>query len=513
MKITIDRTVPTIPTDFSWQFGIGNDHACQMLRTDVCEHVKLAHDELGFTYIRFHGIFDDDLLVAQRLTDHHSFRAMPYAKQIEETSFRQVAHVFDNVLRCGMKPFVELSFMPTALASGTTIGLRYANNTTMPKSMDKWCQLIDRFIRFLLGRYGTDEVRTWYFEVWNEPDLPIFFHGRQSDYFRLYDATARSIKQVDPALRVGGPSTSACRWLEDFTAHCDDNRVPYDFVSTHHYPGDAFGNSFTARDALRMIGTTRDNARRGVDLGDTLTDLFFRPEEYATWRKGVLREMDERARSQVGDKPLFMTEWNSMAVYASPAHDEKYSAAFLVKTVMDLKGIMDAYMFWCCSDVFEELFVLGKPFHGSYGIVSNDGIPKPNFWAFKLLSELHPRRLDLPITNADVEYAVFVDGVKTQILLYAQDFDYHRDEAYEVEIELNGTASTVTQHVIDTTHCNPKGEWRALGSPELLTPGQVAAIKERTRLVSEPIPFTTEGDRTTLRLGLRSNDVVLLSLA
>lgn len=512
MRIHIDRNGKTIPTDYSWQMGIGNDHASQMLRTDVCRHVKLAHDELGIRYIRFHGILDDDLLVMQRLTDYHNFRAMPWANGVEETSFRQIANVFDNVLACGMKPFVELSFMPEALASGKKIGLRYRNNITMPKFMGRWCELVERFLLFLFARYGKEEVRTWYFEVWNEPDLPIFFKGKQKDYFKLYEATAKTIKGVDQSLRVGGPATSACLWVTDFIEYCGKNKIPYDFVSTHHYPGDAFGNIFTVKDALKMMKVTRHNAKNNVDLGDTLTEYFFKPQVYKAWRKGVLREMDERVRNQAGDKPLFMTEWNSMAVYASPVHDEKYSAAFLVKSVMDLKGVMDAYMFWCCSDVFEEMFILGKPFHGSYGIVNNDGIPKPNFWGLKLLSELYPNRLDLPITNDDVEYAVFVDGDKTQILVYAQDFDYYKNEVFEVEFTLNHTSSTITKQVIDSTRCNPKAEWIKLGSPDLLTREQVAEIIEKTKLKSEPQAFDVQDGETKIRLQLRTNDVVLLSV-
>lgn len=512
MKIQIGRNGKTIPTDDSWQFGIGNDHACQMLRADVCEHVKLAHDELGIRYIRFHGIFDDDLLVIQRLTDYFNFAAMPWAGKVQELSFRQIANVFDNVLKCGMKPFVELSFMPSAIAKEKKVGLRYRNHIDIPKHMARWCDLVEKFIRFLLERYGKEEVESWYFEVWNEPDLPIFFHGKQQDYFELYAATARTIKKVDAALRVGGPSTSACRWVGAFKSYCEKNDVPFDFLTTHHYPGDGFGNSFGVKDAFKMMKITHDNAKNGVDLGDTLTEYFFKPDIYKTWTKGILRKLDETARQKAGDTPLFMTEWNSMAVYSAPVHDEKYSAAFLVKSVMDLKGIMDAYMFWCCSDVFEELFILGKPFHGSYGIVNNDGIPKPNFWGFKLLSQLYPERLDLPVTNDAVEYSVFVDGEKTQILLYAQDFDYAKHDTTELEITINTSARSVTKQVIDDNHCNPKAEWLKLGKPDLLTPAQVKMIKESTRLVSEPQAFTAENGNTTIRLSVQTNDVVLLTL-
>lgn len=512
IKLQIDRNGKTVLTDFSWQFGIGNDHAFQLLRTDVCEHIKLAHDELGIKYIRFHGIFCDDMLVFQRFSDLKSFKALPQADNIGEISFKQVSVALDNVLKCGLKPFLELSFMPSALASGTATGLRYKNNTTMPADMEKWCEFIKKFVQFLLERYGKKEVETWYFEVWNEPDLPLFFSGDMKDYFALYAVTARAVKAVDSDLRVGGPSTSACKWLEEFVYYCKANDVPYDFISTHHYPGDAFGNILEDKDPLAMVKTAAYCAENGVDMGDCMTALFYEPRLYKTWKKGAFIEMDRRAKEIANGKPLLVTEWNSMAVYAAPIHDEKYSAAFVIKSVMDAQGLTNGFMFWCCSDVFEEMFNLGKPFHGSFGIVNNDGIPKPNFWAFKLLSRLYPHRLDLPVTNDAVEYAVFTEGKKTQILLYAQDFDPEKNEEYEVEIAVNAKSENVTKWVIDETHCNPKSEWINLGKPDLLTPKQAEEIKKKTKLKKEEQTFETQNGQTIIKLKMRTNDVLLLEL-
>ncbi len=513
MKIIIDKTVNTTPTDFSWQFGVGNDHAFQMHRTDVCEHAKFVHDELGIKYIRFHGIFDDDMLCYQRLSDYKPFAAVPHSKQIKEINFKQTALVYDNVLACGLKPFIELSFMPSALASGKKTGIRYLNNITQPKSLEKWAEFIKRFITFLLDRYGKEEVESWYFEVWNEPDLAIFFKGKQKDYFKLYEVTAKAVKSVDNKLRVGGPSSSACLWIKDFTDYCKQNNVPYDFVSTHHYPGDAFGNSFSMKDAFRMMGIAKRSAKNGVDLTDTMTEMFFRPEIYKTWRKGVLKELDEKAVKEAGNKPLFVTEWNSMAIFASPVHDEKYSAAFVVKSCMDLQNKIQGYMFWCCSDVYEEQFMLGKPFHGGFGLVSNCGIPKPNFWAFKILSQLHKSRLALPESrNSDIEHAAFTDGEKVQVLIYAQDNDYGKSEKTEIELEINISAKSVTAQIIDNNRCNPKAEWEALGSPDILTKSQVAEIKAKTALKAEKIPFSASGGSTTVKLTVETNDVILLSL-
>ena len=513
INISVDLNTKTKPTNFSWQFGVGNDHAFQMHRTDVCEHIKLAHDELGFKYIRFHGIFDDDMLCVQRLSDYKPFRAVPHSKEIEEINFLQVAKVYDNVLACGMKPFVELSFMPSALASGKKTGIRYLNNITQPRSLQRWCSFIEKFITFLLNRYGKEEVESWYFEVWNEPDLAIFFKGKQNDYFRLYEATARTVKKVDGNLQIGGPSSSACLWLEEFQDFCKENNVPCDFISTHHYPGDAFGNTFSMKDAFKMMAIAKRAAKDKIGLSAAMCNLFFRPEVYKTWRKGVLSELDERAKKAAADKPLFITEWNSMAVFASPVHDEKFSAAFIVKTCLDSAHLAKGYMFWCCSDIYEEQFMLGKPFHGGFGLVNNCGIPKPNFWAFKILSELYPQRIDLPVSaNCDVEYAAFTDGKNVQILLYAQDQDYDKHEVNEVICSVFMNTKRATVQRIDDTHCNPKAEWEKCGTPDLLTREQVSYIKERTSIKSEEMPFTVAEGKTIVSLSISTNDVVLITL-
>ncbi len=511
MNIEISRNAPTAPTDFSWQMGLGNCHAYLLHRTDVCEHIKLAHDLLGIRYIRCHGVLDDDMLTYQRMGDCRMFSSVPGKNKIAEINFRQVGHVYDNLLACGVKPFVEISFMPSALARGKKLGLRYNPNITMPKSLSAWADYICRFIRFLLDRYGAEEVESWYFEVWNEPDLSCFFAGTQTDYFKLYEATARAVKKVDPNLRVGGPSTSACKWLPEFLAFCEKNDVPCDFVSTHHYPGDAFGNFINFSNVKHMFSAAMDAKKNRKPLSEAMTNMFFLPEDCKRWDKGTLAKMDREAKRQIGDKPLFITEWNSMAVFGSPVHDEKYSAAFAVKSCLDLDGSADAYMFWCCSDLFEEQFMLPRPFVGSFGVVSNDGIPKPNFWGFRMLSELYPNRLALsPIEGIDC--GAFTDGQNVQILLTPQSGDPTKNENHEVQIVLDYAATEVTIKRIDDDHCNPKAAWIALGRPDNLTKAQAADIKAKTALSEEPYPFTVEDGETHLSVRLHTNDVALLTV-
>ena len=178
---------------------------------------------------------------AAEVHPRHAFR---------EFNFRACGIAYDNVLSAGMKPFVELSFMPRELAEDPekTGSFYYRPIDCMPKDLTAWRDYIQRFIRFLEHRYGEAEVRTWYFEVWNEPDLnPVFFQGTRDDYFRLYEATARAIKEVDPHLSVGGPATSGSKWVKSFRNFCEEKNVPLDFISTHQYAGDPLGHEGACR--------------------------------------------------------------------------------------------------------------------------------------------------------------------------------------------------------------------------------------------------------------------------
>lgn len=510
MKIQINPKGNTRKTDYSWQEGLGCDHAWQLHRTDMVEQLKLAHDELGIKSLRFHGIFDDDMWT---VSDLCTFSPMPGGGKVRDWNFRQCGHVYDNLLSVGVKPFVELSFMPSQLAKTKKTGLHYKNHTSPPKDWGEWGAYIRAFIRFLLARYGKEEVESWWFEVWNEPDLTGFFSGTQAEYFKLYEVTARAVKSVDEKLRVGGPSTSACKWIEEFLAYCRGNHVPLDFISTHHYPGDAFGNLITPANYAGIFKTMVSAVKQRADLTETLGKMFFYPDKAARVTKDALCKMDDELVAKVGNLPVFMTEWNSMAIFAAPVHDEKYSAAFALKSVLDLKNDFTGYFFWCLSDLFEEQIQLNKPFVGGFGILTNDGIPKPNFWAFKLLSKLYPDRLDVGFrTHGDVEYAAFCKGNSVQIVVCPQSNDPKRDVPQDIEIEIDAAARSAQVERIDDDHCNPKGLWLAMGAPQNLMPAQVEEIKDKSRLCADPADFAVHDGKTVLHCTLRTNDIAVYTV-
>ena len=142
-------------------------------------------------------------------------------------SFFNVDQIVDFLLSIGMKPFVELSFMPGALAAGDKTVFHYRGNVTAPKDYGQWAALVGKLVAHWVERYGVAEVRAWFFEVWNEPNLEYFGSGRQSDYFTLYSHSARAIKAVDAALRVGGPATAMNAWITDFREFCARDRDVY----------------------------------------------------------------------------------------------------------------------------------------------------------------------------------------------------------------------------------------------------------------------------------------------
>lgn len=211
-----------------WRNCIAVGRANNLLRADVLEHLAYAQKVMGYRYCRFHAIFDDEMDVVRR------------DKQTGKLIFQwhQVDKVYDALLKLGIRPFVELNPMPAAMASGTQTMFHYKMNVTPPKSYEEWELLVEAFTRYIMERYGIEEVRHWYFEVWNEPNLSGFWSGTQDEYWKLYTASAKAIKRVDEKLRVGGPASSKGNWVKEIITYTTKNKVPLDFVSTHLYPQD-----------------------------------------------------------------------------------------------------------------------------------------------------------------------------------------------------------------------------------------------------------------------------------
>ena len=214
----------------------GSGRAVLSLRESYRADMRSVQRITQFRYVRFHAILDDDIGVY----DEDAQGKPVY-------NFSYVDQIYDGLLANGIRPFVELSFMPRKLAANLKPHpFWYKPLPSPPNNPEKWSALIEAFTRHLVERYGKQEVEQWYFEVWNEPNID-FWDGepKQQTYFALYDITAVAVKKADSKLRVGGPATAQAAWVDAFIAHCTQNHVPFDFVSTHVYgnenPMDVFG--------------------------------------------------------------------------------------------------------------------------------------------------------------------------------------------------------------------------------------------------------------------------------
>jgi xylan 1,4-beta-xylosidase len=439
------------PFPHFWEHTVGSGHAPLALRADWQTQMLRCHNELGFQHVRFHALLSDEMgtLICEQ-------NKLLYG-------FFNIDRIFDFLLSIGMRPFVELSFMPETLASGNTTVFSYRANVTPPKDFTQWADLIQKLANHWVDRYGLAEVRQWFFEVWNEPNLQSFWTGPQEAYFKLYQVTAEALKSVDESLKVGGPVTADNRWIPDFLEHCRKTGIPVDFVSTHHYPTDAFG----------MPGA------------DTLTQLEHAP-------RGVLREQAKKACNEAAPLPLYYTEWNISSNPRDPLHDEPFAAAFITKTVMEARGLVHGYSFWTFSDIFSENYFPSIPFQGGFGLLNLHGIPKPAYRAFQLLHGMGTEFLEITGSHPTVDAWVVRNAHGATILMTNLAMPRHPIQTEAVTFRLESAAAPDSASIerIDDEHANPRSLWKTMGEPEYLSADQLAQLETASELRKESQTWT-----------------------
>lgn len=391
VKVAIDAKAQATPFPHFWEQMFGSGRAALALRGDYRRDLDMLKQATGVRYVRAHGIFNDELGV---------FEIDKQGKPVYNFSY--VDQIYDGLLVRGVKPYVELGFMPEALDSHpeATKVFFYKLRASPPKNYALWDGLIRAFAQHLVDRYGLDEVASWYFEVWNEPDIP-FWNGKpaQATYFKLYDHTARALKSVSPRLRVGGPATSAVAWIPAFLQHVHANEAPVDFVSTHAY-------------------------------GNVCPDV-----------KKVHQQI---AASPFPRLPFILSEFNATIYTRTDITDAPYMGPYLASTIRDCAGLVDIMSFWTFSDVFEEQGVVKTPFYGGYGLIAERNIPKPSFNAFAMLHKLGEQHL--PAGDAPVLATRRDDGSLVLAL-----WNYARP----AHAKADGTTATPKHFDVDIAHLAP----------------------------------------------------------
>lgn len=465
-----------------WRECVGSGHAVLALRADWQAQMRQARAELGFRHVRFHGLLSDDMGTLVCENDQLLY------------SFFNTDQIFDFLRTLEMYPIVELSFMPAALASGGATVFQYRANITPPRDLAQWGELMRRLAAHWVERYGIDEVAQWYFEVWNEPNLPAFWSGGQQAYFDLYECTVRAIKGVDARLRVGGPATAQNAWLPEFLAFCQQRGLPVDFLSTHYYPTDAFG----------QIGA------------DTDTQLEHAP-------LGVMRERAQAAREQAQGRPLLYTEWNITSNPRDPLHDSSFGAALALRIALSVDDLVDAYSYWVVSDIFSENYFPSVPFHGGFGLFNLHGIKKPVYSAFEMLVALGECHYppEPPQSHPTVQLWVgepLGDGLLSRVLCINQAMPRHAIAAEDIALRVRPRPGLRVRRVslsrIDEQHANPRQLWQQMGEPEYLSAAQVDALRQAaTPLLEElQLPPQDNAEQALLAFSVAPQSVNLLSI-
>jgi len=502
-KAKVQPLVRTISVDFQNEKGamnpmfkecIGAGRANEGLRADWQLQLREAKADCDFQYIRMHGLLTDDMAVYKEDRNGNP-----------EYNFMYVDALFDYLLDIGIRPFVELGFMPSALASGPETIFWWRGNVTPPKDYDKWEALIYNLVLHFTERYGADEVKTWYFEVWNEPNLtPGFWTGTQQEYFKLYQYAARGVKRVNEAYRVGGPATAGAAWEPEMIDFCVKNDVPIDFISTHSY-----GVDVGYLDEFGQAGTRLSKNKWSVS-GD------------------VIQSRKEIAESVKPNLELHYTEWSSSYTPADPMHDSYHQAAYILEKIKQVGHAANSMSYWVFTDIFEEAGPRFTPFHGGFGLMTIQGIKKPAYHAYALMNQLGGTEL----ANADsASWVCKSSNGDMQVLLW--DFthtlpdDVNNQQYYirdlpakskgRVTLDLKGIPSG-TYH-LDTYKIgyginDPYTLYAQMGRPSQLNRQQVAFLKRQSSglpVASEMITIPADGILNR-DLTISENEVVMVVL-
>ena len=493
--ISADFNMTAGPLNTFFKECVGAGRANEGLRADWQQQLAYVRKECGFRYIRMHGLLTDDMAVY-----HEDKNGKP------EYSFMYVDALFDFLHSIGMKPFVELGFMPGALASGNRTIFWWRGNVTPPKDYDKWADLIRTLIQHFTERYGADEVKTWYFEVWNEPNLsPGFWTGTQQDYFKLYQYTAQAVKSVNPQYRVGGPATAGAAWENETIEFCHKNKVPIDFISTH-----AYGVKQGFLDEYGQGGTVLDKNPMSLS-GD------------------VLQSRKEIATSPMPDLELHYTEWSASYTPSDPIHDSYHEAAYVLQKLKQVGNAANSMSYWVFSDIFEEPGPRFEPFHGGFGMLNMQGINKPVFYSYQFLNRLG----NIELINKDSASWVCRDAAgNVQALVwdftnthpgdsvhnqkyYVQDLPSKSKGKLNINIaNIPGGNYAVEIYKVGYHSNDAYSTYLSMGKPQQLTKQQVAQIKKQ----NDGSPFlkeiiTVKDNATyTKELDIHENDVYFLNM-
>ena len=464
-------------------FCIGTGRMGLALQQAYQDQLKLVQDEIGFSHIRGHGLFSDDMAIYHEYEENGQMKV--------EYNYTYLDMVMDSYLRLNIKPFMELGFMPEKLASGSQTIFYWKGNTTPPKDYNMWADMVQKLLLHLMARYGVDEVVTWPIEVWNEPNLPGFWEkADMQEYFKLFAVTLRAVKETDTRFRVGGPAICGVRdaeWMQAFLDFCKNEGLKPDFITRHHYTTElpehvghyGYAKLTEPEDGFANLQSTRD-----------IIDSY--PE---------FRGLE-----------IHITEFNTSYIPNCPLHDTNENAAFIAHQLSRLGDVNESYSYWTFGDIFEEQGVPFTPFHGGFGLVANGCIPKPTFWTFAFYKRLQESNGKCVYKDDNIVILQKDDG---SYLGVAWNHRPEGDGTLQLELSLPDEVGSYTllQKTVDENTCNPLKVWHDLGEPANPDASQIKLLRESAVPLVTSGQLTGQEGRLELQLELNPYAVVWFSLS
>lgn len=445
--------------------------AKELLYTDIQNMLGELQATVGYDYIKFHGLFSDDLLVVKR---------KPNKELI--FSFVMIDKVLDFLESINLKPLIQLSFMPEAMASIDDKHVFDAKmNTSLPRNIDEWNQLVDAFIHHIELRYGKNRIEDWLYCVWNEPDTSyqMFGVGDDQKFFDFYKSTYDTIKRINGNLVFGSPSLLlitkqnmdwAIKFLE-WTQHFDC--LP-EFLNLHYY-GDDFENSDT-ENALSLPYKSKLS----------LDDLNF--NKYIDQVKLLLKDFNLNI-------PIYLTEWNVTVSHRNLINDTVFIGCYLAKNILSNYDRLDSFGYWSLTDFIEEFQLDNKLFHGGLGLFTYNGIKKPHYYVLDFISRLGKEliqtgdgyfitkeddSLKIILYNYEHYNKIFADG-NTYTMTHSNRynaFSNHLSLDFQLPlIHLEPGNYLVKEYIVNQQHGSAFDKWVDIGSIELETPEDMNILK------------------------------------
>ena len=484
----VNVSTQSSPIRHTWKNLITIGKAKEGLHADMQRQLKLVQERCPFRYLRFHGIFDDSMMV---YTEDKAGQPI--------YNFRLVDELFDFLLSVRLKPFIELGFMPSALAADQGKTIFYVKSyISPPKSIDKWCELVDRFLRHCMNRYGKEEIESWKFEFWNEPELKAFWPGTMEEYMELYARTYETVKRISPRLQIGAPgriiTLDEGKFYDEFFAFCRERQCLPDFIPLHFYPHERLNNL----EQMEQFKQLESLQKLIEEFGGVSPNPDFLKDRLANEKR--LLEKYEMSGAN-----LYLTEWNSTSYHRELTNDTLYKAAYIVKNIIDNLDSIEGFGYWVLSDNIEETAASPDLFHGGLGLLAQYGIPKAGMIAYELLAKLGDRLIERGdryiVTSGRGGYQVLTFNYCHFDDLYAlgdisfidsvNRYNGFKDvKTVKLELELTGLPSgkyRIVTRTIGRKHGSSYDRWVEMGAPKSLCSEEVEYLKAgaRPRMTSQ----------------------------